>query len=494
MELWGIGMVGAAIGAAIAWLSARGSLAALRAQLAEAEAGRARLESDLGEIRKAREVGEALLRAETERRAAAEERANRLAGMELEIEESRRELGEARTRLAELSSRIAASEKAAQEKLQLLEEARAKLGDAFRGLSAEALRQNNEAFLTLARENLAQFQEGAKADLEARRKAVEVLTEPIRESLLKVDGRLGEMEKSRIGAYSALQEQLKALVETHLPLLRNETANLVKALRQPAVRGRWGEIQLRRVVEMAGMVEHCDFFEQVGLEGEEGRIRPDLIVRLPGGKRIVVDAKAPVAAYLEAAEAPDEASARLRLADHARQVREHIASLSRKAYWEQFAPTPEFVVLFLPGEMFFSAALQQDPGLLDYGVGKRVIPATPTTLIALLQAIAYGWQQEALAQNAREISELGRTLYKRIATLADHWEGVGKGIEQAIKSYNKATATLESRVLVTARRFTVLQAAPEGGVIETPEPIDHSARLLQEPELLEEEREGKGTG
>ncbi len=315
---------------------------------------------------------------------------------------------------------------------------------------------------------------------------MEALAAPIRESLLQVDGKLGELEKSRLGAYSALQEQLKALVETHLPQLRNETANLVKALRQPVVRGRWGEMQLRRVVEMAGMVEHCDFFEQTSLEGEEGRIRPDLIVRLPGGKRIVVDAKAPVAAYLEAAEASDEPTRMARLADHARQVRDHIASLSRKAYWEQFAPTPEFVVLFLPGEMFFSAALQQDPGLLDYGVGKRVIPATPTTLIALLQAVAYGWQQEALAENAREISELGRTLYKRISTLADHWAGVGKGIEQAIKSYNKATATLESRVLVTARRFAALQAAPEGEIIETPEPVDHSARLLQEPELLEE--------
>ncbi|MDD2676389.1 MAG: DNA recombination protein RmuC, partial [Methylacidiphilaceae bacterium] len=276
--------------------------------------------------------------------------------------------------------------------------------------------------------------------------------------------------------------------------LRSETANLVKALRQPVVRGRWGEMQLRGVVEMAGMVERCDFFEQTSIEGEEGRLRPDLIIRLPGGKQIVIDAKAPIAAYLEAVEASDEPARMARLAVHARQVREHIANLSKKAYWEQFAPTPEFVVLFLPGEMFFSAALQQDPGLLDYGVGKRVIPATPTTLIALLQAVAYGWQQEALTENARAISELGRTLYKRIATLADHWAGVGKGMEQAIKAYNKATATLESRVLVTARRFTGLQAAPEGEVIETPEPIDQSARLLQEPELLEGGPGNGGTG
>ncbi|CAB4243954.1 RmuC-domain protein [Methylacidimicrobium sp. AP8] len=491
MDGWWIGLAGAAAGAAAAWLWARGGRTALRTRIAEEERSRARLEADLAESRRAGEEAAEALRRETERRAAAEAKAGRLAEIEAELAEARRELGEARARLAELASRLAESEKAAREKLQLLEEARARLGEAFRGLSAEALRQNNEAFLALARENFARWQEGAQAELEARRKAVEALTEPIRESLQKVDGKLGEIERSRIGAYSAIHEQLKALVETHLPQLRSETASLVKALRQPVARGRWGEMQLRRVVEMAGMVERCDFLEQASVEAEAGRLRPDLVVRLPGGKQIVVDAKAPVAAYLEAAEAPDEPTRLARLADHARQVREHIANLSKKAYWEQFAPTPEFVVLFLPGEMFFSAALQQDPGLLDYGVGKRVIPATPTTLIALLQAVAYGWQQEALAENARAISELGRTLYKRIATLAGHWAGVGKGIEQAIKAYNKATATLESRVLVTARRLTGLQAAPEGEVIETPEPVDHSARLLQEPELREE---GPGNG
>ncbi|MGD9896842.1 MAG: DNA recombination protein RmuC [Candidatus Methylacidiphilaceae bacterium] len=489
MELWVVGLAGAVIGAAVVWLVGRGDRAVLRAKLAEEESGQSRMEAELQEIRRAREEAAAELRAETERRAAAEEKASRLPGLEAELQEKRKELGEIRTRFAELSSRLAESQKAAQDKLKLLEEARTRFAEAFRGLSAEALRQNNEAFLSLARQSLAQFQEGAKSDLDARKKAVEALTEPIRESLQKVDGKLGEIEKSRIGAYSALNEQLKALVETHLPQLRNETASLVKALRQPVVRGRWGEMQLRRVVEMAGMVEHCDFFEQASFEGEEGRLRPDLIVRLPGGKQIVIDAKAPVAAYLEAVEAVDEPTRLARLIDHARQVREHMASLGKKAYWEGLAATPEFVILFLPGEMFFSAALQQDPALLDYGVQRRVIPATPTTLIALLQAVAYGWQQEALAENAREISELGRTLYKRIVTLAEHWAGVGKGIEQAIKAYNKATAALESRVLVTARRFTALHAAPEGETIETPEPLGHSARLLQAPELMEERRE-----
>ncbi|VVM07833.1 DNA recombination protein RmuC [Methylacidimicrobium cyclopophantes] len=492
MELWVIGLAGVAAGVTIVWLFWRGDRAALRAQLEESENARSRLETELAENRRTREEAMAALRMETERRAAAEEKARRLPTLEADLQESRRELGEIRTRFAELSSRLVESEKAAKEKLLLLEEARTRFAEAFRGLSAEALRQNNEAFLSLARENFAQIQEGAKAELEARKQAVEALTQPIRESLQKVDGKLGEIERSRIGAYSALHEQLKALVETHLPQLRSETASLVKALRQPVVRGRWGEMQLRRVVEMAGMVEHCDFFEQASFEGEEGRLRPDLIVQLPGGKQIVIDAKAPIAAYLEALEASDEPTQIAKLADHARQVREHMAALGKKAYWEGLASTPEFVILFLPGEMFFSAALQQDPGLLDYGVQKRVIPATPTTLIALLQAVAYGWQQEALTENAREISELGRTLYKRLATLADHWTGVGKGIEQAIKAYNKATAALESRVLVSARRFTALQAAPEGETIETPEPIDHSARLLQAPEMLSETPEPNG--
>jgi DNA recombination protein RmuC len=349
-------------------------------------------------------------------------------------------------------------------------------------LRREFLRSTNRDS-EFAKATLEKFQQGAKSDLEARQKAVDELVKPIKESLEKVDGKLGEIEKARVGAYSALNEQLKGLVETHLPMLRNETANLVKALPQPTVRGRWGEIQLKRVVEMAGMVDHCDFAEQESRTTEDGRLRPDLIVRLPGGKRIVVDAKAPVTAYLNALETDDEAAQRACLADHARQVRDHIVALGRKGYREQFESTPEFVVLFLPGEMFFSAALQQDPGLIEFGVNEKVIPATPTTLIALLRAVAYGWRQEALAKNAQEVADLGKQLYERVASLAGHWTDVGDRLGKAVDAYNKSVATLESRVLVSARRLRDLKAGTETVDIEAIEPVERAPRALQAAEL-----------
>lgn len=388
------------------------------------------------------------------------------------------------TRRATAEAQTESERKAAQDKLALLNDAQQKLSDAFKALSSDALKSNNQSFLELARAVLEKFQEGAKGDLEARQKAVDEMVRPLRESLAQVDGKLGEIEKARLSAYSALHEQMKSLVETHLPLLHSETASLVKALRQPTVRGRWGEIQLKRVVEMAGMLDHCDFVEQENRTTEEGRLRPDLIVKLPGGKQIVVDAKAAVTAYLDATEAIDEQTQRARLADHARQVRNHMAALGRKGYWEQFDPTPELVVMFLPGEMFFSAALQQDPGLIEFGVNEKVIPATPTTLIALLRAVAYGWRQEALAQNAQEVADLGRQLYERIAVLAGHWSEVGRRLDQAVEAYNKSVATLESRVLVSARRLRDLKAAPEDTEIETIEPVERTTRGLQSAALL----------
>jgi DNA recombination protein RmuC len=261
--------------------------------------------------------------------------------------------------------------------------------------------------------------------------------------------------------------------------LQSETANLVKALRQPQTRGRWGEIQLKRVVEMAQMLDHCDFVEQESRSLEEGRLRPDMIVRLPGGKQVVVDAKTPLTAYLEAAESGDEAVQKAKLVEHARQVRDHMTALGRKAYWEQFQPSPEFVIMFLPGEMFFSSALQQDPALIEYGVNEKVIPATPTTLIALLRAVSYGWRQEALAQNAQQVAELGKQLYERIATLAEHWSTVGQRLDQAVHSYNAAVSSLESRVLVSARRLRDLKAGAENIEIEAIEPVETMARKLQ---------------
>ncbi len=398
----------------------------------------------------------------------------------------------ARAALATLKAQVDIARNSVAEQRALLQDAQARLTEAFKALSADALRQNNESFLQLARTALEKFHESAKSDLEARRQAVDQLVRPMHESLQRVDEKLGEIEKARVAAYSALHEQLRGLVETHLPMLHNQTANLVKALRQPTVRGRWGEIQLRRVVEMAGMLAHCDFVEQESRTTDEGRLRPDLIVRLPGGKQVVVDAKAPISAYLSAAEAEDEETQRQLLAEHARQVRAHMAALGRKAYFEQFDPAPEFVVLFLPGETFFSAALQQDPALIEFGVNERVIPATPTTLIALLRAVAYGWRQEALAKNAQEVAALGKQLYERVAKLAERWAEVGDRLGKAVDAYNAATGVLENRVLVSTRRFADLRVAPENIEVAEIKPVERVPRKLQAPEMVASMSESAG--
>lgn len=386
---------------------------------------------------------------------------------------------------ADLRTRLEAERTQGQKQIELLNEVRASFSDNFKALSNDALQNNNRAFLDLANATLERFQEGAKGDLEARQKAVDQLVRPIAESLQKVDGKLGDIEKDRLQSYSELNTQLKGLVETHLPGIRSETANLVKALRQPTVRGRWGELQLTRVVEMAGMLDHCDFIEQDSRAGEDGRqLRPDLIVKLPGGRSIIIDAKAPFAGYLDAIEATDEATQRLHMARHAQQVRTHITALGRKGYWEQFAQSPDFVVMFIPGEAFFSAALQEDPSLIEYGVSTNVIPATPTTLIALLRAVAYGWRQEKLAQNAEEISNLGKELYERVAKLGEHWSDVGDRLGKAVDAYNRSVSTLESRVLVSARRFRDLKASSDCKEIDVLDPIELAPRAIQAEELV----------
>lgn len=412
----------------------------------------------------------------------AEATAQRVAPLEAELQALREKRAHDQQALARSDAALQAERTAAAEKRALLDEARKSLTDAFSHLSSQALQKNNESFLALARTQLERYQEGAKTDLTAREKAVEALVKPLQESLAKVDGKLGELEQARVASYSALNEQLKGLVETHLPQLHRETASLVTALRTPTARGRWGEIQLKRVVEMAGMVEYCDFSEQESRDHDGSKLRPDLLVKLPGGKLIVVDAKAPLDAYLRAAEASDETTRTQHLAHHARQVRTHIQSLSRKAYWEQFTPTPEFVVLFLPGENFFSAALEQDPALIEYGVNERVIPATPTTLIALLRAVSYGWRQEALTKNAEEVAALGKELYARISTLGAHWSKVGDQLGKAVASYNSATASLESRVLVSARKLQELRVAPADTELPSPPGVEVQPRLAQPPE------------
>ena len=393
------------------------------------------------------------------------------------VREGQEKLASLTAREAGLLARLETERQAAAEKLALLQDARQNLSDAFQALSADALSRNNQAFLDLARATLAQTQEAARGDLQKREQAIAELVLPVRASLEKVDEKIQDLEKSRAGAYAALHEQVRGLLETQWQL-RAETGKLVTALRTPAVRGHWGEIQLRRVVEMAGMLDRCDFFTQPSALSQDGRLRPDLLVRLPAGKSIIVDAKTPLAAYLEAIEAPDEETRRARMSDHARQVRAHLWALGRKSYWEQFDRAPEFVVLFLPGECFFSAALENDPELIEFGVEQNIILATPTTLIALLRAVAYGWRQESLAQNAAEISALGKELYKRLSDMTEHWSKLGKSLERAVEAYNSAAGSLESRVLVSARKFADLKTAPLGVQIEELEQVDQMVRAI----------------
>ena len=378
----------------------------------------------------------------------------------LDLDQVRQNLAEASQARAVAETRAAEAALHLNEQKTLLGQARLELAETFQALSGEALKQNNEAFLNLARSSFETLQAEAKGDLAQRQQAIDSLVKPLQDSLHRYDDQLRQLEQSRQAAYGGLDQHLKLLAESQQKL-QSETGNLVKALRAPAVRGQWGEITLKRVAELSGMVAHCDFFEQESITVDGSRLRPDMVVQLPGGRQIIVDAKTVLAGYLDAYEAATEELRLEGMRRHAAQVRSRMDELSLKAYWNQFAQAPEFVVLFLPGEQFLGAALEHDPRLIEDGFQRSVVLATPTTLMALLRAVAYGWRQEKMTEHAEEAGRLGKDLYERMAVLTEHLNDVGQALGKSVLSYNKAVGSLETRILPAARRFKELGVSSE---------------------------------
>jgi DNA recombination protein RmuC len=488
---------GVVLGAAIGWLlaanrsreelvksqvdaegrvkAAEGTLQEVRARLSTLQATLDGRERDLNGLQqKLREESEQKVRAQTEL-----ESTRNAAQDSSQLRERLKVEGELRvaaeTHLREAQANL-------EEQKMILDEAKKTLLEAFQALSAEALKSNNQAFIALARSQFETLQAQAKGDLETRQKAIDGMVSPLKESLGRYEQQILEMEKTRQKAYGTLDEQLRTLAQAN-QRLEEETKNLRNALSSPLkARGRWGELTLRRVVELAGMSEHCDFTEQESIATESGRQRPDMIVKLPGNRRIAVDAKVPLQAFIDAVNTEKSEKERAEaLATHGGLVRGHMNQLAERKYWEQVGPELELVVLFLPGESFFSAALEQDRQLIDDGMQKKVVLATPTTLIALLRSAAYLWQQEKITQNAKQISDLGRELYERLKTFLSHFQSLGLSIERAVESYNKAVGSMETRVLVSARKFKELGAAV-GDEIPELEPVDEVPRALAAPE------------
>jgi len=390
----------------------------------------------------------------------------------------------ARTTAARLDAELVAARSSATARVDAMEEVRRQMAGEFAQLSGQALQRNADQFLQLADTKLGESRQAAEVDLARRHEAIEHLLAPIAEQLGKYDEGMQQLERERVRSYTALTEQMGHLTASH-DRLERETRSLVTALRSPQTRGRWGELQLRRVVEMAGMLERCDFSEQVSSDGDSGRLRPDMVVHLPGGKNVAVDAKVPMQAFLDANEATDETQRRVHLASHGRQMKAHVDALARKEYWKRVDPSPEFVVAFIPGDPLLTAALEHEPGLMEYAVANHVLLATPTSLIALLRAVAYGWQQEALTDNARQVQVLGAQLYERISVLGDHMAAVGRSLTGAVGAYNKAVGSLEGRVLVTARRFAEMGVVGAGErELATPAPVESATRPLQATELV----------
>ncbi|HUE85506.1 MAG TPA: DNA recombination protein RmuC [Vicinamibacterales bacterium] len=398
------------------------------------------------------------------------------------VEEARNASTAIREENAQLRAELGHQRQVVPQQLALLQQAEGQLKASFEALASTALRASTEEFLKLADQKLGNVQKEAIGQIDKRQVALDDLIKPIRDALTQVDQKLADGEKARIETSVALGSLIQHIGQGQ-DQLRGATMNLVRALRTPSVRGRWGEIQLRRVVEMAGMLPYCDFDEQPSLIAEQGRQRPDLVVKLPGGKTLVVDAKVPLEAYLDATDAQDDTVRDRRMVDHARQVRDHMSKLGAKSYWEQVQPSPEFVVMFLPGESFFQAALQHDPELIDYGVRCQVFPASPITLIALLQVVAQGWRHERLAQNAEEVRDLGKELYARVSKMTDYLDALRTRLDGTVKAFNDVVGSYETRVLVTARKFKEL-GATSGTEIDPMQPIDTVPRILHSANLL----------
>ena len=449
MEIAAVLLLGLAIGAVAGWFIRSAHVTAAQERAIQAEKERLAALDEL--------------RLESSRRATFEAMAQRVPELEQALQyreqtvsRHQQTIFEAQKERESLAATIEAERKGFAEKQRLLEEAKTALSDAFNALSANALRSNSEEFLKLAHASVA----------------------PIKEALGKFEVKVQQLEVAREGAYQGLVQQVTQLLDTGKEL-RSETANLVQALRAPMTRGQWGEFQLRRVIEMAGMVNHCHFVEQEKVDTDDVRLRPDVVVKLPAGKTIIIDAKAPVSSYMDAAALDDGPERKLKLQAFAKLVRDHVAALGRKAYWDQFEATPELVVMFLPGDHYYSAALQQDPSLIEFGVEQRVLIATPVNLIGLLRAVAYGWRQEAIAANAKEISDLGAELYKRLADLGGHWIDLGRNLARTVEAFNSSVGSLESRVMVSARRFRELGAAPSAVDMDVVEPVEKAVRQLK---------------
>jgi DNA recombination protein RmuC len=422
----------------------------------------------------------------SQERSAALSKLEQMASLQTTLTAREKELSDLRTTVSGLKEQVATLETTLEkekdsfdEKVSLLQELRGSLTETYKALSAGALRENNQVFIDLAKSTFSKYLDSAKTDFDARGKAVKESILPLHEALNRYDQHIQAMERSREKAYGGLSAQVQSLIQTQ-DILQKETGKLVSALRVPHIRGRWGEITLKRVAELSGMQNHCDFFEQTTTRSQEGLLRPDMLVQLPGQRQIIIDAKVPLVAYIDALEADSEEERENHLLTHSRHIKTHINQLSQKAYWTQFSPTPEFVVLFIPGENFFSAALAKNPQLIELGVRKNVILATPTTLISLLKTVAFGWQQEKMTENALKISELGSELFERLSTMGQHINNLGRDIKRSTQTYNQVVGSLERRVLSSARKFKDLGITPKDqNKPLTVTPIEATTRTIQ---------------